>query len=428
MPLFVYGPTGGGKSGVLSDVLASLDVPRAIVDCVACATPRALYETCLNQLHDHRPCEANNYSSWCSCENPAQFVQGVRDVAQERGRVCLVFDRAECNLHEWQRRLPDKVVPYAQAASIASQMWSALEHLHKLDVLHRDVKPQNLLVEDGGARIRVADFGMARLSRTSAASGGAHTPDGVVTVWYRAPEVLLGTTEYTSAVDVWSAACTVVEMCTGVPPFAEESDIGQLLAIFQALGTPETLPLPTDAFPHYNASLPRFRRRSPTTVYDLMRHPPHPLLELPIETTRLLLDCLVHDWTRRPTAGEAMRRMATASAEEDDAEGDARPSAKKGKKNGEGEGKKEEEAMPNSAPAAAFWCATQREAYARTRMDGVKGQAQCERVCVGDPACTGYVYKPEGTCELKGEVARTDAVVCMRQGGVRAPATLEERW
>ena len=95
MPLFVYGPTGGGKSGVLSDVLASLDVPRAIVDCVACATPRALYETCLNQLHDHRPCEANNYSSWCSCENPAQFVQGVREVAQERGRVCLVFDRAE---------------------------------------------------------------------------------------------------------------------------------------------------------------------------------------------------------------------------------------------------------------------------------------------------------------------------------------------
>ena len=86
---------GGGKSGVLSDVLASLDVPRAIVDCVACATPRALYETCLNQLHDHRPCEANNYSSWCSCENPAQFVQGVREVAQERGRVCLVFDRAE---------------------------------------------------------------------------------------------------------------------------------------------------------------------------------------------------------------------------------------------------------------------------------------------------------------------------------------------
>ena len=95
LPLFVYGPTGGGKSGVLSDVLASLDVPRAIVDCVACATPRALYETCLNQLHEHQPCEANHYSSWCVCENPAQFVQGVRDVAQERGRVCLVFDRAE---------------------------------------------------------------------------------------------------------------------------------------------------------------------------------------------------------------------------------------------------------------------------------------------------------------------------------------------
>ena len=56
-----------------------------------------------------------------------------------KGKAHLVFDRAECNLHEWQRRLPNKVVPHAQAASIASQMWSALEHLHKLDVLHRDV-------------------------------------------------------------------------------------------------------------------------------------------------------------------------------------------------------------------------------------------------------------------------------------------------
>ena len=85
--------------------------------------------------------------------------------------------------------------------------------------------------------------------------------------------------------------------------------------------------------------------------------------------------------------------------------------------------------MPNPAPAAAFWCTAQREAYARTRMDGVKEQGKCERVCGGDPACTGYVYNPkDGTCELRGEVARTDAVECVRRAssGVRAPATLEE--
>ena len=79
-PLFVYGPTGGGKSGVLADVLALLDAPCAFVDCVACTTPRALYETCLNRLHDHQPCAANHYGSWCVCESPAEFVHGLRQV------------------------------------------------------------------------------------------------------------------------------------------------------------------------------------------------------------------------------------------------------------------------------------------------------------------------------------------------------------
>ena len=242
----------------------------------------------------------------------------------------MVFDRAECNLYEWQHRLPGSVVPYEKAACIASQMWSALDHLHMHEVMHRDLKPQNLLVEEGGARIRVADFGMARVVRgrlcckpdqpdqpdqpdrgDSLMVRGAHTPDQVVTVWYRAPEVLLGTTDYTPAIDVWSGACIVVEMCTGIPPFQGDSDIGQMFATFQTLGTPNHLPLPMNTFPHFNTGcLPRFRARELNTVYDLMAHPPHLRVDLPDDTTRLLLDCLMLDWTRRPTAGEAMERMA----------------------------------------------------------------------------------------------------------------------
>ena len=80
--------------------------------------------------------------------------------------------------------------------------------------------------------------------------------------------------------------------------------------------------------------------------------------------------------------------------------------------------------MPNPAPAAAFWCAPQREAYVRTRLDGVKEQATCERVCAGDPACTGYVYGEE-RCELRGEVVKTDAVACGR--GLRPLSTPSER-
>ena len=75
--------------------------------------------------------------------------------------------------------------------------------------------------------------------------------------------------------------------------------------------------------------------------------------------------------------------------------------------------------MPNPAPAAAFWCGPQREAYVRTRLE-TKERAQCERVCAGDPACTGYVYgRSEKECELRGEVAKTDAVECVK--GAAAP-------
>jgi cyclin-dependent kinase 2 len=238
----------------------------------------------------------------------------------------MVFDRAECNLYEWQHGLPGSVVPYEKVACIASQMWSALEHLHMHEVMHRDLKPQNLLVEEGGARIRVADFGMARVVRgrlcckpdqpdrgDSLMVRGAHTPDQVVTLWYRAPEVLLGTRDYTPAIDVWSGACIVVEMCTGKPPFQGGSDIEQMFATFQTLGTPEDLPLPMSTFPHFTSGcLPRFRARELTTVYDLMMRPPHLRVDLPDNTTRLLLDCLVLDWTQRPTAGEAMERMANS--------------------------------------------------------------------------------------------------------------------
>ena len=92
--LFVHGPSGGGKSGIVKDVLAALAVPHAIVDCVGCSTPRALYESALNQLHGHRLSASNGYANWATCEREAAFAAALRDVLAARG-VCLVLENAE---------------------------------------------------------------------------------------------------------------------------------------------------------------------------------------------------------------------------------------------------------------------------------------------------------------------------------------------
>lgn len=107
-------------------------------------------------------------------------------------------------------------------------------------VLHRDVKPQNLLISEIG-ELKLADFGLAR-----AKSVPSHTySHEVVTLWYRPPDVLLGSTEYSTSLDMWGVGCIFVEMLTGVPTFpGVRCTYDQLEKIFKILGTPteETWP------------------------------------------------------------------------------------------------------------------------------------------------------------------------------------------
>jgi cyclin-dependent kinase len=105
--------------------------------------------------------------------------------------------------------------------------------------MHRDLKPQNLLVSKDNI-IKLADFG---LGRSFSIPIGKYTHE-VVTLWYRAPEILLGSKCYSTPIDIWSIGCILAEMITGRPLFCGESEIEQLLAIFRIMGTPsnETWP------------------------------------------------------------------------------------------------------------------------------------------------------------------------------------------
>ncbi|XP_020596767.1 LOW QUALITY PROTEIN: cyclin-dependent kinase B1-1-like [Phalaenopsis equestris] len=127
-------------------------------------------------------------------------------------------------------RFPSRVIQ-----SFLYQLCKGVDHCHSHGVLHRDLKPQNLLVDKEKGILKVADLGLGRAFTIPLKS---YTHE-IVTLWYRAPEVLLGSTHYSIGVDMWSVGCIFAEMVRRQPLFAGDSELQQLLHIFRFLGTPD---------------------------------------------------------------------------------------------------------------------------------------------------------------------------------------------
>ncbi|KAL3314552.1 hypothetical protein Ciccas_006825 [Cichlidogyrus casuarinus] len=120
----------------------------------------------------------------------------------------------------------------SQVKCIMLQLFKGLRFLHENYIIHRDLKVSNLLMTDKGL-IKIADFGLSR----STYSGNPFTPK-VVTLWYRAPELLLGDPNQTKAIDIWSAGCIMGELLLHKPLLPGKNDIMQLELIIDLLGTP----------------------------------------------------------------------------------------------------------------------------------------------------------------------------------------------
>ncbi|XP_046873469.1 cyclin-dependent kinase-like 2 [Hypomesus transpacificus] len=160
-----------------------------------------------------------------------QHVNLVRllGVFRRRRRVFLVFEFVERNLLEELEQNPCGL-GQERARRYLYQTLRALCFCHQHHILHRDVKPENLLVSEGGV-VKLCDFGFAR----TLAEGAEYT-EYVATRWYRPPELLVGDTLYGKPVDVWAAGCVCVEMLTGEPLFPGDSDIDQLYHIIRCFG------------------------------------------------------------------------------------------------------------------------------------------------------------------------------------------------
>eukprot|EP00189_Rhodosorus_marinus_P004307 CAMPEP_0113965738 /NCGR_PEP_ID=MMETSP0011_2-20120614/7922_1 /TAXON_ID=101924 /ORGANISM="Rhodosorus marinus" /LENGTH=310 /DNA_ID=CAMNT_0000978305 /DNA_START=180 /DNA_END=1109 /DNA_ORIENTATION=+ /assembly_acc=CAM_ASM_000156 len=149
--------------------------------------------------------------------------------------LTLVFEYIEHDLKKFMDQKTRGRLDMATVQSFCYQILHGLEHCHSNSIMHRDLKPQNILVSED-CRIKIADFGLGRVF--SAQEG--HYTEQIVTLRYRSPEVLLGTDGYSTAVDIWSVGCILAEMITGTPVFMGDSEIEQLLLIFRRRGTPTT--------------------------------------------------------------------------------------------------------------------------------------------------------------------------------------------
>ncbi|XP_054285795.1 cyclin-dependent kinase 14 isoform X2 [Macrosteles quadrilineatus] len=157
----------------------------------------------------------------------------LHDIVHTRETLTFVFEYVHTDLSQYMERHPGGL-NHSNIKLFLFQLLRGLAYCHKRRVLHRDVKPQNLLISEMG-ELKLADFGLAR-----AKSVPSHTySHEVVTLWYRPPDVLLGSTHYSTSLDMWGVGCIFVEMITGVPTFpGVRETYDQLDKIFKILGTP----------------------------------------------------------------------------------------------------------------------------------------------------------------------------------------------
>ncbi|GIQ80649.1 hypothetical protein KIPB_001480, partial [Kipferlia bialata] len=180
-------------------------------------------------------------------------IVDLLEVVHSEDKLTLVFEFVDQDLKVLMDanhgRLSSRLVK-----SLMYQLLRGTAYCHNRRVLHRDLKPQNLLISAKG-ELKLADFGLARAFGIPVRS---YTHE-VVTLWYRAPEVLLGSRTYGTAVDIWSIGCIFAECVMGRPLFPGKSERDELMRIFKLMGTPDASVWPgISQLPEYQSNYPVF--------------------------------------------------------------------------------------------------------------------------------------------------------------------------
>ena len=178
----------------------------------------------------------------------------LMDLIHGEKKLYLVFEFMEHDLKKFLD-INNSPLPPELVKNYLYQILIAINFCHSKRILHRDLKPQNLLIDKDGI-IKLADFGLARSFGIPIKT----LTHEILTLWYRAPEILLGQKEYSTPVDIWSIGLIFYEMAHKRPLFTGDCEIDQIFKIFQMFGTPNEKTWPgINKLPEFKLTFPRFK-------------------------------------------------------------------------------------------------------------------------------------------------------------------------
>ena len=182
-----------------------------------------------------------------------QNIVNLVDLIHGEKKLYLVFEYLDYDLKKFLKLNGGPLKPEL-VKSYLYQILLAIKYCHSKRILHRDLKPQNLLLNKNGI-IKVADFGLARAFGIPIKT----LTHEILTLWYRAPEILLGQKEYSTPVDMWSIGLIFYEMAHRKPLFTGDCEIDQIFKIFQMYGTPTEKTWPgITKLPEFKLTFPQF--------------------------------------------------------------------------------------------------------------------------------------------------------------------------
>lgn len=217
----------------------------------------------------------------------------LHDIIHTDKSLTLVFEYLEKDLKQYMDDCGN-IMSMSNVKIFLFQLLRGLSYCHKKQVLHRDLKPQNLLINERG-ELKLADFGLARAKSIPTKTYS----NEVVTLWYRPPDVLLGSTEYSTQIDMWGVGCIFYEMAFGRPLFPGSTVEDELYYIFKILGTPT------------EENFPGISKNEEFLSYNFSQYESENLINvaprLDSEGLDLLSKLLLYEAKRRSSAAEGMR-------------------------------------------------------------------------------------------------------------------------
>uniref|UniRef100_A0A8D0MIZ5 non-specific serine/threonine protein kinase n=2 Tax=Sus scrofa TaxID=9823 RepID=A0A8D0MIZ5_PIG len=242
------------------------------------------------------------FYSWDECMNLREVkslkklnhanVIKLKEVIRENDHLYFIFEYMKENLYQLMKDR-NKLFPESVIRNIMYQILQGLAFIHKHGFFHRDMKPENLLCM-GPELVKIADFGLARELR----SQPPYT-DYVSTRWYRAPEVLLRSSVYSSPIDVWAVGSIMAELYTLRPLFPGTSEVDEIFKICQVLGTPKKSDWP-EGYQLASSMNFRFPQCAPINLKTLIPNASN-------EAIQLMTEMLSWDPKKRPTASQALK-------------------------------------------------------------------------------------------------------------------------